>query len=185
MKKNEKVILVTIITAGIAGLGYGIYRLQKGPPGPPPPPPGLANLYGIVTDAETGQPLADVLVTANSWQVDTGSKGYYEFTGVEPGTYTIRFAKTNYEEVSMSITLSADESRELNVQMISLAPLTATLYGRVADATTGAALQGVEILLDTLFGDVTDANGNYLIQGIPPGTYTVTFAKAGYQTVYV
>ena len=179
MKTGQKIAIG--VGLGSAALGIGYLLTRKAPP--PPPPPGLAQVFGTVADATTGTPLGSVLVTANGLEVVTDSRGQYILTNLEPGTYTIRFSKTNYEEGSMSITLSAGESRELNVQMTSLAPLVATLYGRVIDAQTGAALQGVEILLDTLFGGVTDANGNYLIEGIPPGTYTVTFRKTGYQQV--
>ncbi|GAJ11303.1 unnamed protein product, partial [marine sediment metagenome] len=38
---------------------------------PPTPPPGKANLYGRVTDAETGLALVGVLVTLDGMQTST------------------------------------------------------------------------------------------------------------------
>lgn len=37
MKTGKKVILGTIVTAGVFGIGYGLYRLLKAPPGPQEP----------------------------------------------------------------------------------------------------------------------------------------------------
>ncbi|MBA7634332.1 hypothetical protein ES703_41916 [subsurface metagenome] len=64
---------------------------------PPAPPPGLATVYGLVIDTETGEPLADVLVSLNDQVTSTDADGYYELVGIEPGTYSITFQKEGYE----------------------------------------------------------------------------------------
>ena len=64
---------------------------------PPTPPPGKANLYGKVTDAETGNPLPSVLVTLNGLEVYTGAGGNYIFENLEPGGYVLQFSKAGYE----------------------------------------------------------------------------------------
>jgi len=131
MKDGKKMAL----GASAVGLGLlGIYLITR----PAKPAPGLANLYGIVTEATTGEPLVDVLVTVDDQQTVTDSGGYYEFIGLHPGTYDVIFQKEGYEEIEMPVTLSPGESRELNVQMTPLPPPTATLFGTVTDAETGA-----------------------------------------------
>ncbi|QOJ29758.1 MAG: TonB-dependent receptor [Ignavibacteriales bacterium] len=70
----------------------------------------------------------------------------------------------------------------LSVQLL-LAGTTGKLSGRVKDESTGEALYGVNIILEgTGFGAATDLNGNYLINNIPPGEYTVIFSAVGYQS---
>lgn len=53
-------------------------------------------------------------------------------------------------------------------------PDKATLYGKVTNAQTGKAIQGIEVSFNGYTG-VTQANGYYLIENITPGAYTVTF----------
>lgn len=60
-------------------------------------PPGRANVYGKVTDAVTGEPIADVLVTLNGIQVYTDTEGDYAFADLEPGSYSISFEKEGYQ----------------------------------------------------------------------------------------
>jgi len=59
------------------------------------PPP--ANLYGVVTDAQTGYPIAGVKVTIDGLVTSTDSSGRYAFEGLTPGSYTITFEKEGYE----------------------------------------------------------------------------------------
>lgn len=55
------------------------------------PPPGLATLWGIVTDAETGNPIGEIDVSLNGLAVTTSSNGRYEFLELDPGTYNLVF----------------------------------------------------------------------------------------------
>lgn len=100
-KKEERRIspwVVVGIGAGIAAAGVAAaYALARA--APPEPPPGLANLYGKVTNAATGQAIPDVLVTLDGMQVYTDSRGNYTFTDLEPGEYVLQFSKDGYETV--------------------------------------------------------------------------------------
>lgn len=64
-----------------------------------PIPPPVANLYGVVTDAETGLPLPGVKVTIDGQTTYTDAGGNYGFIGLTPGGYTITFEKDGYETV--------------------------------------------------------------------------------------
>ncbi|MBA7629995.1 hypothetical protein ES703_37503 [subsurface metagenome] len=66
-----------------------------------PIPPPVANLYGVVTDTETGLPIAGVKVTIDGLTTYTNADGSYGFTGLTPGSYTITFEKEGYETVVM------------------------------------------------------------------------------------
>ena len=87
---------------------------------PPPPPPSLANLYGVVSDAETGIPLSGVLVTANGLTTPTSGSGQYAFEGLTPGSYTLMFEKDGYVTKSDSLVL-IEGSNELAIQLVPVA----------------------------------------------------------------
>jgi len=61
------------------------------------PIPAVANLYGVVTDAETGYAVQGVKVTIDGLITYTDSLGRYAFDGLTPGSYTITFEKEGYE----------------------------------------------------------------------------------------
>lgn len=59
-----------------------------------------------------------------------------------------------------------------------------SLSGSVIDQATGEPLIGVTVLLTELSrGAPTDINGNYTIENIPVGSYSVRFSYVGYLTV--
>ncbi|MBA7590018.1 hypothetical protein ES708_32117 [subsurface metagenome] len=102
VKKEERRISPALVILPI-GLGLaaaaGVAALAFAAPGPPEPPPGLANLYGKVTDAVTGNPLPGVLVSLNGLEVYTYAGGNYIFEDLEPGGYVLQFSKEGYETV--------------------------------------------------------------------------------------
>jgi len=75
--KDGRKAAIGIGVAGIVvgGILYATSREKK----PPAPPPELANIYGVVTNADTGEPIAgaDVIV-APPMIVSTDADGYYE-----------------------------------------------------------------------------------------------------------
>ncbi|NWF88966.1 MAG: TonB-dependent receptor [Ignavibacteriaceae bacterium] len=59
-----------------------------------------------------------------------------------------------------------------------------TLSGKITDATSGEGLPGVNIILKgTYYGAATDVNGNYKINSIHEGNYTVSVSFIGYKTM--
>ena len=70
----------------------------------------------------------------------------------------------------------------LNVGLVPIAPPVANLYGVVTNAATGYSVQGVKVEIAGVFV-YTDSSGNYGFTGLTPGSYTVTFSKAGYETL--
>lgn len=95
-RKISPAIAIIPFGLGLAAL-VGIAALAFAAPGPPEPPPGLANLYGKVTDAVTGNPLPGVLASLNGLEVYTDAGGNYIFEDLDPGEYLLQFSKENYE----------------------------------------------------------------------------------------
>jgi outer membrane receptor protein involved in Fe transport len=60
--------------------------------------------------------------------------------------------------------------------------ITGKIAGKVTDAETGEALIGINVLIEgTSLGAATNVDGNYIINNVEPGTYTLIFSGVGYQ----
>lgn len=68
-------------------------------------------IYGIVNDADNGEPVSGVHVVLNPGgkTTNTGSDGRYEFLDMEPGQYTIQISKNGYKTNTKRISVVAGE----------------------------------------------------------------------------
>lgn len=73
-------------------------------------------------------------------------------------------------------------NNQLDVGLTPIAPPVANLYGKVTDAVTGYALEGVRVEIAGVF-IYTDSSGKYGFTDLTPGNYAITFSKAGYTTL--
>lgn len=66
-------------------------------------------IYGIVNDADNGEPVSGVHVVLNPGgkTTNTGSDGRYEFLDMEPGQYTIQISKSGYKTNTKRISVVA------------------------------------------------------------------------------
>lgn len=71
--------------------------------------PGFGSVYGIVTDAETSQPVygATVVLSPGNLSTTTGMDGHYEFVDLEPGQYKIQVQAPGYQVNSSQIQVNA------------------------------------------------------------------------------
>lgn len=67
------------------------------------------SIYGIVNDANDGEPvsMAHVSLNPGGKATNTGSDGRYEFLNMEPGQYTIQITKAGYTTNTKQITVVA------------------------------------------------------------------------------
>jgi hypothetical protein len=85
-----------------------------------------ALISGVVIDADTGMPLANVLVTIVDIDppragVATDINGAYGLPGLDPGNYTVRFEKTGYQPIEISnINVTKDGETKQNLEMTPL-----------------------------------------------------------------
>ncbi|MFI5010207.1 MAG: carboxypeptidase regulatory-like domain-containing protein [Solirubrobacterales bacterium] len=125
----------------------------------------------------------------------SNSGGEYTITGLFNGSYKVQFSSSeggNYEPQwyngkSLNGEAAAVPVTAPNLTLGVNAALSAggQISGRVTAASGGAALAGIEVCVGEtgfglfgLFGNCASTNGNgeYTIQSLPSGTYSVTFS---------
>lgn len=144
--------------------------------------PNPGSLTGIVRDAVTLQRLADTLIRVIDNQgtvvatVQTTVDGTYLIEGLSEGGYTVSAINPNYQSEIVQTTIQPNSMTFLD---FDLQGNPATLSGSIVDAFDQSPLTGVIVEVyvsgtDTLVRRVlTDENGNYLIEGLPQGTFDV------------
>ncbi|MDQ0115006.1 carboxypeptidase regulatory-like domain-containing protein [Paenibacillus harenae] len=110
------------------------------------------------------------------------SSGSFAISGLEPGQYVLNVSAESF--VTAVITVFATAGLTSSVTAVLL-PQTSALRGTVTDAATGLGISGALIQVNDVFGlpaetGFSDENGNFLIRGIPPGSFTVSAAYTDY-----
>lgn len=82
--------------------------------------PGMGNVFGQVTEAETGGELTEVKVTliGSNLRTESGSDGKYVFLNLAPGTYSISFRKGGYASKALTqVQVVAGEATRRDVEL--------------------------------------------------------------------
>ena len=162
-----------------------------------------ATISGRVTDEDTGLPIANVQIEANSdsggynsW-ANTDGEGRYVLRGVAPGTYRIkaRADREGYIQELYDDTLNWDDARRISingkagVESIDFELAKgASISGTIIDAETGEPIPNMEVHAGPvnnshLAWTRTDGQGNYLLRGLPDGRIEVYAYGQGYVEV--
>lgn len=144
-------------------------------------------IAGIVTDAVTTNPIEGATVTVfldglrTITSVDTDASGNYSISGLAPGNYTVVAEAPGYQIASTPAVVVANLTTIVNFALISNP---GTITGVVTDLCTGFGIPGVLITVFdgssvVTFG-ITDQNGQYFINDLAPGSYTLIVTKQNY-----
>ncbi|KML32346.1 carboxypeptidase regulatory-like domain-containing protein [Rossellomorea marisflavi] len=145
-----------------------------------------ATINGTVTDQATGLFLPNT--TVNLLQginvvatTITSATGFYSFTNLVPGNYTVEASRTNYNTASINTTVASGQSNTVNIQ---LQPQTSTITGNVS---SGGPIPGAVVVLTnpagvTIATTTTDGLGNYSFVGVIPGSYNLAVTATGFQS---
>lgn len=141
-----------------------------------------ASLNGHLRDT-AGDPIDGVQVGLSGLPYTTAADGYYEFTNLTPGTFTLEVINAEslgYEyKPPATVTIAAGVNTK---DIILTAPTTkANLVGVVRDYSTLSLVSGAEVNLDS-HTTTTDANGLFSFHDVDPGGYTITVSRDGYNT---
>ncbi|MGB9633603.1 MAG: carboxypeptidase regulatory-like domain-containing protein, partial [Chloroflexaceae bacterium] len=134
-------------------------------------------LSGTITDAYTGQPLANAQVTAtfnvtNTLSVATGADGRYTLADL-PEQFTLSVTAPDYAPAER--TLSRATSLDL-----ALRP--AVLTGMITDRYSGQPVAGATISAGTARA-TSGPDGRYRLEGIPPTATSVEISADGYASL--
>ncbi len=150
------------------------------------PTPSTGVLIGaIYTGGNTANRLSGAVVTVNGQSVTTAADGLYQFT-LPAGSYTATVAKAGYGSNTVTRTVTAGAQVWGSMEVNPVAQATGTLRGKVfaynaanpSDMTV--ALSGAAVAVAGQSA-TTGADGMWSFS-LAPGTYTVSVAKAGYQS---
>lgn len=84
--------------------------------------PDVFSIIGTVTDAATGEALADVTVSIESLGISTStdSEGMYGFGALDNGTYEVKFEKAGYQDATVNAEVAGDEPTVADIAMVAV-----------------------------------------------------------------
>ncbi|MFS0766942.1 carboxypeptidase regulatory-like domain-containing protein [Peribacillus phoenicis] len=147
-----------------------------------------ASIQGSITSLATGAPLPDTRIRViNSSGVvvvttQTDDIGRYIVPNLVPGTYQVVALNPNFQAQTQTISLNPSDIAAVNFALLANP---ADLTGTVIDEETRQPIVGALVEVFDEFGvsiafGLTDQNGEYLIQGLPQGIFTVRASAPGY-----
>lgn len=138
----------------------------------------LANgLHGVVTDAETGQPLSGVKIRFADRSTRSGQDGSYYLSRLSgPGQLMVTL--DGYRPISIAV---ESENALLGQEAVPIALQPTVLAGQVLDERSGEPLMGVQITVDGQTA-TTDAAGHYQFKRLSGQDLTVIARLDGYDS---
>ncbi len=137
-------------------------------------------IYGKVKDS-LGNPIPQIKIKAENYQVITNKEGEYEFKGIYPGDYEVTIARETVparyqvETVSHSISLKSGRKNEINFQLIPLSSLMGQIYedrNKNGKCDPGEEIPRVVLGVDDRI-TASDSKGVYGFYNLPPGSYRI------------
>jgi len=160
----------------------------------------MGTVSGIVTDADTKQPLQDVTVALSppaggggagggQRMTQTDSTGRFQFASIAPQAYTMNTSKTDYQFDNRQITAADDGSSEnLTIELTRGQGIEI----QARDGIVGVPMSGVNVRVlngarAVVFGGsiALDSNGIGEITSLKPGSYSLYVSASGYSTIYI
>ncbi len=154
---------------------------------------GTGGIAGLVTNAETGDPIVGAHVVANGpsrGYSNTSPDGEYLIRGLIPGRYEVRAHVRGFEP-SAPETVDVVEGQITEDVDFELTPMgggqCGFVAGTVTDSTTGDPIFHAHVFVRSAQGQgmaYTDSSGNYLLR-VRPGSYLVrASARHHFPAVY-
>lgn len=150
-------------------------------------PVGTASISGVVTDSATGEPIANVSVSASSndaphsSNVSTDESGAFSFDLLPAGTYYVSFSAEGYLNATSELVLLDGEAATSSRALIAA---NSSISGHVQDANgdpvAGWAVDAVGPD-NSIGGAITDENGDYVIAGLGAGDWTLEIGSGAYE----
>lgn len=152
--------------------------------------PNPGSLSGVVTDLETGLPIAGatVIVYDNTraavGSVLTDATGSFAFDRLAPGGYTVNVNASGYASDVAGAQIQASAMSTLS---FALQGLPGAITGTVREQGTAVPIAGAVITVrqgspsgTIIYIVQADDLGQYLVSGLPPGSYTLIASASGH-----
>jgi thermitase len=186
-KLNDEVrnqIEITCDDINVAGIGSGrvnAYEAVGGDTVPPSPaPPMTGSINGRVTDAMDSSAIPGAQVTDGTRTALTDASGIYTIDDIPPGNYQVVASKEGYETSSLTVNVVSGATATADFSLSELI-LPGSVTGLVIDVDDGLPIVGAAVS-DGTRTTTTDASGEYIIAGVPAGSYEVIASKSGYES---
>ena len=163
---------------GASGSGYDNGLVQIKP---------AASVSGSVTSE--GFPVADVTVSipGTPYAAQSDSNGEFTLAGLSDGTYDILFSRRGYVDVTygaFSVITESDSSRNYKLDPVTLIPAAGSIRGSVSfEGSTSIGSRSASVTVysqdnpSSSRSVFTDSSGQFIIDGLAAGTYTVTISS--------
>jgi hypothetical protein len=154
---------------------------------------GAGSISGTVLLANGGTPAGGVgvqitngSITLQTVTLSVGTVGSYEVTGLPvPSTYTVTFSRPDLASITQAVDLDPFVKRDATNINGSMPDATGRVFGTITEETSQIPIGEVDVQLTdgtTTFRTKSASQpspGDYLIAGVKPGTYTLTFDRRG------
>lgn len=150
----------------------------------------FGGISGRVTDETTGLPIYGATIFAyginGQGEGISDTNGFYLISNLPPGNYTVRASAVGYypQTYPEDVEVTAGEITP-NIDFALLPCDTGGVYGFVIDGQNGNSVNGAQITLIGPSGTIqtqTDERGDYIIENLEEGTYTLTVQAVGYES---
>jgi|GEM_PF-1015236 len=145
------------------------------------------DLRGKVIDALTGLPLSGATILLDSGQTTvTNGSGAFVIPALGRGSYRATVQANGYAQRQFSLLLNPGASGDIGILELyrddrPAAPTDLTLFGRVIDSVSGAAITGATVDIASPATQLsTDQNGEFILAGVNQLTLEITIRAPGY-----
>ena len=170
-------------TTALALQALRLYELRQGT--------GLVqngSISGYVIKSGSTEPIAGATVTLKELpgiSVLSNTDGYFIFSGLPAGTYTISASKSGYTAASIVASAQPNQVTLGGNVVLGVADQTGLVRGKIFDAADLLPSSGAAVTLSGsgIYSATTNGNGEFDLGALPVGSYAITVAKSGYYTV--
>lgn len=132
---------------------------------------------GVITDADTGRPLANAEVVVGTQGLKSDSTGRFRAEKVPAGSLRVAGTMPAYEPGSVTTELQADAERDVSLALVPIR--IGDISGTVLDAKTGEPISQARVTTGRLAAE-TDAAGRFRFEAVATGGNVVAAQHPDY-----
>jgi photosystem II stability/assembly factor-like uncharacterized protein len=158
--------------------GRSVWDLQL----PPATGVGHGTLSGTVVNISNNAAISGATVSFSGGTTTTNASGFYQFTNVAVGTYSVTAAHSGFFSSTQSAPVAAGSTTTLNFKLATGGKLAGTVTNSSGAGVSGATVSISGGSVPTSVTLTTSSTGAYATNFIPVGSYTITVSATGFAT---